>query len=327
MRRFSLMLDEELYEALSRQAAAEGVSRAELLRRFARERGWRPPPRSPGSVRTVTAVEMESLIPEIVERLRPFDPVRIYLFGSQARGDANDGSDLDLLVVLPEVGDASTEARAMDEALRGIGVSYDLWAADTASIERTGDNVGSFLYPVLREGRVIYGMDDRDAATWLGYAEEDLGVAKRMTSERGWTPRIACFHAQQAAEKVEGSGCHRRASPCLHEQPRTSAGQPSRGDSHPAGRVRRQVADALGWAPSVSRTPARRDARRRQAGGRVGSRHCRGRSRGHPPGPLAPAARPRDPARRSRRPVARVERELDELVADREPGSDDAVAG
>jgi Ribbon-helix-helix protein, copG family len=37
MRRFSLMIDEELYEAVGRQAAAEGVSKAELLRRFARE--------------------------------------------------------------------------------------------------------------------------------------------------------------------------------------------------------------------------------------------------------------------------------------------------
>jgi ribbon-helix-helix CopG family protein len=36
-RRFSLMIDEALYEALGRQAAAEGVSKAELLRRFARE--------------------------------------------------------------------------------------------------------------------------------------------------------------------------------------------------------------------------------------------------------------------------------------------------
>jgi hypothetical protein len=38
MRRFQMMIDEELDEALGRQAAAEGVSKAELLRRYARER-------------------------------------------------------------------------------------------------------------------------------------------------------------------------------------------------------------------------------------------------------------------------------------------------
>jgi hypothetical protein len=38
MRRFQMMIDEELDAALGRQAAAEGVSKAELLRRYARER-------------------------------------------------------------------------------------------------------------------------------------------------------------------------------------------------------------------------------------------------------------------------------------------------
>lgn len=38
MRRFQIMLDEELDDALERQAAVESVSKAELLRRYARDR-------------------------------------------------------------------------------------------------------------------------------------------------------------------------------------------------------------------------------------------------------------------------------------------------
>ena len=38
MRRFQILLDEELNDALERQAALESVSKAELLRRYARER-------------------------------------------------------------------------------------------------------------------------------------------------------------------------------------------------------------------------------------------------------------------------------------------------
>lgn len=38
MRRFQMMLDEELDEQLEARAAEEGVSKAELLRRYARER-------------------------------------------------------------------------------------------------------------------------------------------------------------------------------------------------------------------------------------------------------------------------------------------------
>ncbi len=41
---------------------------------------------------------------EIVKRItRCFHPLRIILFGSWARGDAQPGSDIDLLVVLPHV--------------------------------------------------------------------------------------------------------------------------------------------------------------------------------------------------------------------------------
>lgn len=38
MRRFQILLDEELDDALEWQAAQESVSKAELLRRYARER-------------------------------------------------------------------------------------------------------------------------------------------------------------------------------------------------------------------------------------------------------------------------------------------------
>lgn len=44
VRRFQMMIDAELDEALGRQAAAEGVSKAELLRRYARERVKPLPP-------------------------------------------------------------------------------------------------------------------------------------------------------------------------------------------------------------------------------------------------------------------------------------------
>jgi predicted nucleotidyltransferase len=44
---------------------------------------------------------IEEMVRRIVER---FDPERIILFGSHARGTANPDSDIDLLVVMPVVG-------------------------------------------------------------------------------------------------------------------------------------------------------------------------------------------------------------------------------
>lgn len=151
----------------------------------------------------VATTDVEEWIPEIVERLaREFDPVKIILFGSHARGEGRDGSDLDLLVVVPRIEDKREASLEMRRALDGIPVPTDVFPMEADEVARTGDSVGSFVYPVLREGRVIYGVDERDEHVWLRYAEEDLGTAERMTSERGWTPRIACFHAQQAAEKA-----------------------------------------------------------------------------------------------------------------------------
>lgn len=98
-------------------------------------------------------------------------------------------------------GDSETQT-ALRDALSGFPVAFDVFAISPEDLARTADSVGSFAYPVVREGTVIYGVDDRDAATWLRYAEEDLTAAQRMVEGRGWAPRIACFHAQEAAEKA-----------------------------------------------------------------------------------------------------------------------------
>lgn len=44
--------------------------------------------------------EMQPYIALLLERLRPLNPAKVILFGSQAYGEAHADSDLDLLVVL-----------------------------------------------------------------------------------------------------------------------------------------------------------------------------------------------------------------------------------
>jgi HEPN domain-containing protein/predicted nucleotidyltransferase len=149
----------------------------------------------------------EAVLPDewrrlVIERLAPFEPEKIIVFGSRARGEARANSDLDLLVVLDGVDGDGAVQTALRDALYGLPIAFDVFAISREDLARTADSVGSFAYPVVREGTVIYGVDDRDAATWLRYAEEDLMTAQRMVEGRGWAPRIACFHAQQAAEKA-----------------------------------------------------------------------------------------------------------------------------
>jgi HEPN domain-containing protein/predicted nucleotidyltransferase len=142
-------------------------------------------------------------IPEMVDRLvREFQPLQIILFGSRGRADGSDSSDVDLLVVLPRVDDKRQATVAMLRALRDVPVAKDVVVTTPEEIEARGDAIGSVLRPALREGRVIYGVDERDAHVWLRYAEEDLEAAERIAGGTGWAPRIACYHAQQAAEKA-----------------------------------------------------------------------------------------------------------------------------
>jgi len=94
----------------------------------------------------------------MVERLATqFSPEQIVLFGSHARGDADGDSDVDLLVVLPEVENRREAAVDMRRALSDLPVAKDIVVTTPAEIDRRGHLVGSVLRPALREGKVLYG--------------------------------------------------------------------------------------------------------------------------------------------------------------------------
>ena len=101
----------------------------------------------------VTAELLSAVTEQIVNN---FYPLRIVLFGSQARGDADPGSDVDLLVVLPQVTDKRKAAIEIRRALAHLPVSKDIIVTTPEEIARRGDLVGTVLRPALREGRVIY---------------------------------------------------------------------------------------------------------------------------------------------------------------------------
>jgi predicted nucleotidyltransferase len=61
------------------------------------------------------------------ERLvQEFQPRRVILFGSHARGTADAHSDVDLLVVCPVSGSRRALMVAMDRALGGLGFARDV---------------------------------------------------------------------------------------------------------------------------------------------------------------------------------------------------------
>jgi uncharacterized protein len=103
---------------------------------------------------TATAEELLALI---VERIvRRFDPLKIVLFGSRARGTARPDSDIDLLVVLPQVADQRQAVVAVLRELRDLPVAKDVVVTTPDEIARRGDLIGTVLRPALREGKVVY---------------------------------------------------------------------------------------------------------------------------------------------------------------------------
>ena len=99
----------------------------------------------------------ETFIPTMVDRIvEGFQPARIVLFGSHARGTATEWSDVDLLVVFPEVIDKRDTAVEIRRALGDLPVCKDIVIATPEEVTRRGQLAGTVLRSALREGRVVY---------------------------------------------------------------------------------------------------------------------------------------------------------------------------
>ena len=86
-----------------------------------------------------------------------FDPLRIILFGSYARGQQTPDSDVDVLVVMPQAPDKRRLAIEIRQSLADVPLSKDIIVTTPDEIERRGDLVGTILRPALREGKALYG--------------------------------------------------------------------------------------------------------------------------------------------------------------------------
>jgi len=99
----------------------------------------------------------EEVLREATRRLvEQFEPVRIILFGSQARGTADERSDVDLLVVCRVDGKKRDLMVAMDRALNGLGIARDIIVLTLEEFERDRHIPGTVARPAWQEGKVLY---------------------------------------------------------------------------------------------------------------------------------------------------------------------------
>ena len=99
----------------------------------------------------------EQLLRDIVQRiLGVTQPDKIILFGSYARGDADEESDIDILIIQPSDLPRYKRSTPIRLALRGLFPSKDIVVYTPEEIEKWKSASTSFIASVLQEGRVLY---------------------------------------------------------------------------------------------------------------------------------------------------------------------------
>jgi predicted nucleotidyltransferase len=102
----------------------------------------------------------EEMIQRAVDLLKSAAaPCRIILFGSYARGDAHENSDLDFLVVEPVVTARRREMVRLSEVLRPLRVPADVLVASERVFNEWRTIPGTVLYEAHKEGRVLYASE------------------------------------------------------------------------------------------------------------------------------------------------------------------------
>jgi len=102
---------------------------------------------------TVSDEILERIVAEII---RLAHPDRVILFGSAAAGSMTVDSDLDLLVVEPEVADGRQESLRLRAALAGTPCPIDVVVISRERFEETKNVIGGIAYPAHKYGKTLY---------------------------------------------------------------------------------------------------------------------------------------------------------------------------
>ncbi len=168
--------------------------------------------------------ESRDLVDEIVTKLiSKFNPRRIYLFGSRARGDAHRDSDYDFLIEIDRVPEGIALTRQGMTWLPDFPeAEVQVHLRSPGQLERRKDDPGTIDWDVVREGRSLFAREGlaeivpapkrrsvherpprapRSFAGWLAHAERDMRLAVHLSSDFAEWKEGICFYSQQSSEK------------------------------------------------------------------------------------------------------------------------------
>ncbi len=101
----------------------------------------------------VPAEVLDELVRRLVEAVHP---TRIILFGSAARGEMHEDSDLDVLVVVPDGLPQKEGWNLAYVGLRRFGIATDLVVVNEGVLAKYAGSPGLVYEQALREGKELY---------------------------------------------------------------------------------------------------------------------------------------------------------------------------
>jgi HEPN domain-containing protein/predicted nucleotidyltransferase len=157
----------------------------------------------------------DELLREVVRRILAVgSPEKIILFGSRARGDARPDSDLDLLIVEDTTEPRHRRSPQYYHALADVFPEKDIVVWTPEEMAEWAQVPGALGTTAVREGRLLFvrsgssrrlttvaAKSNADLARgWLSNGDDGVSTIQILLAAGG-PPRMACYHAQQAAEK------------------------------------------------------------------------------------------------------------------------------
>jgi len=93
---------------------------------------------------------------EIVECLKPLNPLKIIIFGSYAYGEPNKNSDMDICVVERDYANKFEEKRKIRELLDDIKMPMDILNPKLDEYEFYKNEINSVYYEMDKKGIVLW---------------------------------------------------------------------------------------------------------------------------------------------------------------------------
>jgi uncharacterized protein len=110
------------------------------------------PPLSSGTL----SPERQLLFDAVLARLSGYEPERVIVFGSFARNESDEISDIDLVIIKATEDDFFTRIRKVMRLL-DLRTSMDILVYTPDEFEKMKSNGNAFIETILEEGIVLHG--------------------------------------------------------------------------------------------------------------------------------------------------------------------------